>query len=670
MRIMLGLTSNDDGFEISFEDHLFFKHTRQESMISLGVGSGKFKEKYGNWKIDDDLNKRVDLTDFKIVDKKETQIKINLTTSDSNNLLVFTIRVVEGRLECTFEYDSARWNRFWCSVCASESESIYGCGEQFSELNLRGKKVPLWVTEQGCGRDDGLLARLLNLVALAGGHWWTTYIPLPTFVSSRNFFVHAESSVYAEFDFRGADKFVLHFWGNPQKIIVSKHTSAVETIGSLSKLLGRQTELPEWVFDGVWLGMQGGREVVDRKLQKALDNDVAVSVLWCQDWQGRRDDSRALMWNWEYDDELYPDLPDYIKELNEKGIRYMGYNNSFLAEHGSLYKEAEEKGYLVKDHDGKIYSRHNPQFTMGLIDLTNEDCFEWMKEVIKKNMIGIGLSGWMADYGESMPVDADLWGGQDGTKYHNAYPTDWARLNYEAIKESGKLGEIVFFTRAGYTNISKYTTCVWAGDQNTDWKKGDGLPSVIPAGLSLGISGVAFYNSDVGGFTNFPTKRRGKELFMRWAEHSCFTPIMRTHDTNLWWKNWQWYSDEETIAHWARLSRIYRMLKPYNLAIMHEYLNEGLPMMRHPYIHYEDDPVVHGLKYQYLYGRDLMVAPVIEKKTRKWDLYLPDDEWIHLWSGDRHSEGYTAVDAPLGKPPVFYRGASKFKELFTKIGRL
>lgn len=667
---MLEKKSRETGFEIYFKGHIFFSHSKENPMISLGNGTAEYKEKFGNWKIKDKITESVKLSEFRFKKDAKDAIEIRFFINGKNESLDLILTVNKGHLEIEFDYNEDKWNRIWISIAADQEESIYGCGEQFSELNLRGKKVPLWVTEQGCGRDNGLLAKILNLVAYAGGHWWTTYIPLPTFISTDNYYVHAESSAYAEYDFRSDDAHILHFWSNPKRLVMDIADSAIGIVGKLSSLLGRQPKLPDWVFDGVWLGMQGGRDEVDRKLHKALDNNVAVSVLWCQDWEGRRTDSRALLWNWEYDKDLYPDLPDYIKQLRRKNVRFMGYNNAFLAEHGNLYQQALENGYLVKDKEGNVYSSHNPQFTMGLLDLSNPDCFEWMKNVIKRNMIGIGLSGWMADYGESCPVDADFFGSEDGEEFHNMYPTEWARLNYEAVKESGKIGDVVFFSRSGYTGISKYSTCIWAGDQNTDWKKGDGLPSIIPAGISLGLSGIAFYNSDVGGFTNFPTKRRGKELFMRWAEHACFTPIMRTHDTNLWWKNWQWYSDDETIKHWARLSQIYRKLKPYNLHLMDEYLNKGLPMMRHPYIHYEADAQLHSIKYQYLYGRDLLVAPVIEPKTNEWRVYLPDDEWVHLWNGRVFTKGWTEVDAPIGYPPVFYRRESTFKQLFSKIGKM
>ena len=157
---------------------------------------------------------------------------------------------------------------------------------------------------------------------------------------------------------------------------------------------------------------------------------------------------------------------------------------------------------------------------------------------------------------------------------------------------------------------------------------------------------------------------------MRWAELGAFTPIMRTHEGNRPDENWHFDSDEETLLHFAKMSRIYTHLKPYLKDIVKENAETGIPCMRMPYIHYEGDAELHNLKYQYLLGRDLMVAPVYEEGKTTQGVYLPDDIWVHVWSGKEFTKGYHEIEAPIGQIPVFYRKESSYKQLFDEIKKL
>ena len=221
--------------------------------------------------------------------------------------------------------------------------------------------------------------------------------------------------------------------------------------------------------------------------------------------------------------------------------------------------------------------------------------------------------------------------------------------------------------RSGYAGSSKYNTMAWAGDQNVNWELDDGLPSVIPAALSLGMSGMGLSHSDIGGYTTLFGMKRTKELFIRWAEQAAFTPMMRTHEGNRPDDNWQFDSDEETLEYLARMNNIFMLLAPYTKSIVKENSDNGTPTMRPLFLHYENDEKSYDIQYQYLYGKDIMVAPVIEDKVRSWKLYLPEDNWVNIWTGEEFKGGEIQVNAELGYPPVLYRKDSNFKELFEKI---
>lgn len=666
---MIRLERSEKSFKLFFNDKCYIEHSEKRSFLSAGVGQADYHLSYGNFKITDDLEEKIALTDFEIVNESTDAVNIKLGRSGISSITVF-FSVENSRLVIKFSPETDNINRLWIRTTASSKEHIYGCGEQFSELDLRNNRVPLWVSEAGVGRNKkSYITFQADLADDSGGDTFTTYYPQPTFISSDNYFFHVDSSAYMEFNFRNKNYHELMIWSIPEKIIISSQETAPQVLEDMTALLGRQPELPEWSYEGLWLGLQGGKDIMLEKKNKAISNGVKIASLWAQDWEGKRITAfgKQLMWDWIYHEGMYPDLPGTIENLKREGIRVLGYINPFLALEGELYKQASEKGYLVKNKHGKEYYVIITTFPAAILDLTNPEACTWIKNVIKENMIGIGLSGWMADFGEYLPTDAVLYSGESAEFFHNKYPAEWAKVNREAIEESGKLGEVVFFTRAGYAGTSKYSTMMWNGDQFVDWSLDDSLASVIPASLSLGMSGFGLAHSDLGGYTSLFGVTRTKELFMRWAEMAAFTPVMRSHEGNRPDENWQFDSDEETMMHLAKMTDVHSHLKPYFIHAVKENAEVGLPVMRHPYIHYEDDAKLHLIKYQYLLGRDLMVAPVYEKEKTVQNVYLPEDKWIHLWSGKEYGKGEHSIHAPLGQIPVFYRKDSEFADLFAKV---
>ncbi|MFA9398395.1 MAG: alpha-glucosidase, partial [Clostridiaceae bacterium] len=356
-----------------------------------------------------------------------------------------------------------------------------------------------------------------------------------------------------------------------------------------------------------------------------------------------------------------------IKELNKNDVKFLGYINPYLAIEGKQFKEADENGYLVKNSTGETYRIDMGAFLAGIVDLTNEKAFEWYKNEIKINMIDFGLSGWMADFGEYLPTDAVLYSNESAEKIHNLYPMLWAKLNKEALEETGKKDDIFFFTRSGYSGTQKYSTMMWAGDQNVNWSLDDGLPSVIVSALSLAMTGYGLQHSDIGGYTTLFSMKRTKELFQRWAEFAAFTPLMRTHEGNRPDDNWQFDHDEETLLHFAKMTRVHKELKIYIKDLVRENSLKGIPVMRPLFIHYEQDEKAYITKYEYMFGKDILVAPVIKKGETKKDVYLPKDNWVNLFTGEENDGGIIKVACPIGVIPVFYRRDSKYSDLFKKI---
>jgi alpha-glucosidase len=683
--IDLNVSPDNTEFVLKFKNRTILEHKSTHPCIYLAHNDPAFRmhpRSVANYKVKNQIMDKRGLTRFTI--KKSGQI----ITFIFDNELKLTIQVEHGRLtikpELTVEGKAhlPTFNHFIFNLLADPKEAIYGCGEQFSFLNLRGRCVPLWTQEPGIGKNRfSIYKYVADMVMGAGGEWWTTYYPQPTFVSSQNYFVHVDSYAFAEFDFQDPNRHSLRLNEIPTRIVIDIQENALQTIDSLTLFLGRQRPLPDWILDGVILGIGGGLmdndlNSVPAKIERAKKANTKIAAIWSEDWTGLRKfkAQTRLFWNWKHSMEMYPDLPNYIKELRAEGIRYLGYNNCFLMMDGDLYQYARDHGYLVKNRNGNPYELMMFSFQAVMLDLTNPGCWIWFKELIKEHMIGCGLDGWMCDFAEYLPIDAVVHSGQDPYIHHNEYPVLWAKINAEAVKEAGRdSGEnsIIFFSRSGNYGTTKHSPLIWSGDQVMTFWLDMGLPAAICSAISLGFVGVGQTHADIAGEFGILWFRRTKELFMRWTEYGAFTPVMRTHEAK-GHSGWTLDTDTETLDHFAKFSRIHAALKPYLLQAISEYSETGVPLIRHCYLHYENDPTFHSkkprsLQYQYLLGRDLLVAPVYVKKATTRKLYLPQDQWIHLWSDQEFSGGWITIAAPIGQPPVFYRKLSSFVPLFKKL---
>ena len=614
---------------------------------------------------------------FKIKEKtfSEDCFRIKrISVYDKGALLLFD----KGRAVLTLSDDTLKvhfeeldeYNRLIVTLPALPDEHVYGTGETFSEFDLRGVKTDNWVAEH---ENERCIARKIRKTSLGIKDGkrkekyskYETYYAQPTFISSRKYWFHSETTARSEFDFTAGDRHTLKF-DSVSDFYVGFGDTFEQVLSGLTGLIGRQPPLPDWVYGGVILGIQGGTEIMESKINRCLDCGTKVAGAWIQDWEGRRVTSfgKQLQWNWEWDSELYPGLDESIKRLRQSNIRVMGYCNTFLAIEKPLYQIAKEKGYCVKNKDGEDYMVTITTFPAAIVDLTNPEAREWLKGIIKKNMIDFGFSGWMADFGEYLPTDAVLYSGESAELAHNTWPARWARLNREALEEAGVLNDVTFFTRAGFTGTTAYSTLMWNGDNHVDFSIDYGMPSVIPAMLSLTCSGFGVSHSDTGGYTTFKKLRRSEELFMRWSEMNAFSPLMRSHEGNNPDLNAQFDASEKTLLHQAKMSRIHASLAPYLKDLSAQNSETGVGMVR-PLFFYYDEEKAYTESSEYLLGRDILVAPVLERNAKSRKVYLPGDEWIRLGTGEEYTGGEYEVSAPLGTIPVFYRKNADKKALDT-----
>lgn len=656
------LTTLENGFELRMGAKTLLAHSKEQPMLFVGKGQESIDMYRGNFHIEDYLEERCPLDGFTI-----SGDSVRLFHGDSAVTVEFTME--SGRVRLRAASNDPSINRLWLRLPAQQDEAVFGGGEQFSYLNLRGKRFEIFTREQGVGRNKSEYVTFLADAEKSGGDYDWTFFPAPTFISSRRYFFHLDNTCYSALDFSRDDRHEVELWSNSFEAVFGEAEDYKRLLTALTDYLGRQPLLPHWATEGIWLGIQGGTETVDKKLDYMEGMGTHVSAVWCQDWEGIRYTSfgKRLMWNWVYDETLYPRLPEKIKEWHSRGIKFMGYINPYVCEEKELYREAKEKGLLARRSDGEVYLVDFGEFYCGIVDFTNPAGWDWYKDVIKTHLLGIGLDGWMADFGEYLPTDCVLYSGESPMTAHNRWPALWARLNYEVLEETDNLDKVAVYFRAGGTGSQRYSQMMWAGDQNVDWSLDDGLASVVVAALSSAMSGHGVHTSDAGGYTTLYHLKRSKELLLRWLEFCAFTPVLRTHEGNRPDSNWQFDSDEETARHTARCSRLHTALAPYLRDLIQENHETGVPVMRPLFLEYPQDTACLELKYQYLLGGDLLVAPVYIEGAQSVELYIPEDGWYSLWSGEVFTKGRHMVAAPMGKPAVFCRQGSGYTQLFESL---
>lgn len=667
------LKAVSQGFTISCQDKLLLRHSEVEPAVFLGRGRERMEIHQGNFDIEDYVEERLPLTCLE-VDEDRGLVRMAAGGREVLQLLLKekTAKSFEISLQVVGDGDS--FNRFWLRLPAEEKEYVWGCGEQMSYFNLRGRHFPLWTSEPGVGRDKSTLTTFrADCASHSGGDYYNTNYPQPTFISSRHYACHLDTTAYADFDFRQKNFHELQAWSMPEKVEFYVSDTFLGLVEQLSERFGRQPELPEWLYNGVVLGLKGGEENTFSRAENARQKGVPIAAVWSEDWAGVRETSFGVrnFWDWKWGKKRYPHLPQKIKELSEHGIRFMSYVSPYLCSDGSLFKIAEEHGYFATDGQGRTALVDFGEFSCGVIDFTNPEAGHWFaEEVIGKNLLDFGSSGWMADFGEYLPTEGiELYNGKSPKLMHNDWPRLWAKANAEAVASRGKTGEALFFMRSGAAGSQRYCPMLWGGDQSVDFSRHDGLGTVICGALSSGLMGNAYHHSDIGGYTSLYGNRRTKELFDRWVDMAAFTPMMRTHEGNRPAENFQFDQDAESLEHLAHMTRIYCHLAPYLKELSHEAATSGHPVQRPLFLHFEQDKETYGLQYEYLYGPDLLVAPVYQEGVKELQVYLPASEtWMELWTGREIRGGQSVtVPCPIGQPPLFYRSGSKWRSLFEGI---
>ena len=592
----------------------------------------------------------------------------------------------ENQLQFVIEIqgpDASEWNQIRLRCASAEDEAFFGFGKQLNHVNQKGRLIPILVQESGVGRELPVLQRIAQWFRDgASDASSVTDAPVPHYITSRLRSLFLENKECSVFDLRAGDAFEIMLFASKMTGRILFGRSPLDLIEEYTHYSGRMRRMPDWVHEGVMVEAHGGTANVSALFERLTSAKVPVSALWIRDWTGSSpaDGEKKVVLNWQLDRSHYPDWDELREKLAQNGARVCLCISPLLASDlgtlddprpSELYREAYERGYLVK-RAGVPLTLMNSSVHTAMIDLSNPDARAWMKDLINRELIDIAqASGWAADSGEALPLDAELFDGGDPKAWQNQYPEEWVRLNREAIQESIEYRDLMFWNRSGFTQSPGLSTSFCLGDQMQSWDENDGIKAAVVGLLSSGVSGFSLSHSDTGGFiaaklAGVPLIARSRELLMRWMELSAFTAVFRTDEGLIPSISAQVDCDEETTTHLARFARVYKCLASYRRSLAEEAASKGYPIARPMFLHYPDDSLVYDLRHQFMLGSDFLIAPVLDKGAESVRVYLPAGKWTHLWTGREYLSAvgeFADIPAPLGQPGVLYRTGATSGEL-------
>ena len=326
-----------------------------------------------------------------------------------------------------------------------------------------------------------------------------------------------------------------------------------------------------------------------------------------------------------------------VRWLHSQGLATISYLNPEVCQaYARVWDDGAARGVFLRRPSGEPYvfdayvgDRTPPQTPVSMIDFSASGAQEFW-DGIAAQLVEDGHDGWMEDFGEYVPLDSVAANGMDGTEMHNLYPVLYHRAGQRFVDAQRR--PVVRHVRSGWTGVHPWAQIVWGGDPTTDWGY-DGLRSAVYNGLTMGTSGIGIWGSDVGGFFSLGTRRLSDELLQRWVQFGAVSGVMRTKAAGVaipaYARPQVWDADQ--IDNWRRYAELRTQLYPYIAAAAASYRRSGMPIMRHLALTYPRDSRAVAQDEEFLFGPDLLAAPVLEPGASERSVYLPRGRWVDLW---------------------------------------
>ncbi|MCL6629539.1 MAG: hypothetical protein K6U00_08060 [Armatimonadetes bacterium] len=419
-----------------------------------------------------------------------------------------------------------------------------------------------------------------------------------------------------------------------------------DVVCNYTAITGRPPLPPKWSFlPWKWRDEHRSWDEVFEDAEGMRKYDIPCSVQWIDNpWQ------KYGLCSFEFDPERFPDAEKRIKELKDMGYKVLVWVAPFTNPGVPNYEIALERGYLVKNPKGEPYKMGGGVY----IDLTNSEAYEWWKQEMKK-IIHLGIDGFKLDRGQDIQPDAVFFDGSTGASMRNKYALLYCKVCFEALRE--ELGSrFTMLPRAGSAGAQVYSPGHWPGDLSSDFSTKSGLGAAIIAGQSIGLAGYAFWGSDIGGFEGTPST----DVFCRWAQFGCFSPIMELGGKDSVDQNWNPKRNRIGAEVYRYYATLHAELLPYTYTYAIIAHKTGLPIMRPLVLEFPEDARARSQDFEYLYGDHILVAPICND-TGIRDIYLPQGEWVDYWDWTRVYRGATnlsSVHFPLERIPVYIRNGA------------
>lgn len=490
-------------------------------------------------------------------------------------------------------------------------EMIFGCGESATGLNKAGQKVNLFVTDPQGPETDQM------------------YKPIPFFMSNRGYgmFMHTSAPVTCDFGatyiglnkmFMGDENLDLFvFFGEP-KDILDEYTD----------LVGKPGMPPLWSF-GTWmsrityLSEKEGYDVAANIRKNKYPCDVIhFDTGWFDvDWQC----------DYKFSENRFQNPQQMLKDLRSQGFHVCLWQLPYFTPKNRYFSELIEKDMYVKNGNGEL------PYEDVVLDFSNPETVKWYQDKLA-GLLNIGVSAIKVDFGEAAPLNGIYASGKSGWYEHNLYPVRYDMAVSEITKKLHN--ENIMWARAAWAGSQRYPLH-WGGDAATT---NTGLLGTLRAGLSFSLSGFSFWSHDMGGFV----KSTPEDLYCRWIPFGFLTSHTRAHGAP---PTEPWLYDSKRVQDVFRKSAEmkYRLM-PYVYAQAKECTEKGLPMLRALFVEFPDDPGAWKVDDEYLFGSQILVAPLLESGMTGRTVYLPEGKWIDYQTEKVYEGGWHRIEA--GSLPI------------------